>query len=89
MLYQTDQENFWAGDFGTEYVSRNQSEQLFASNVAMFSHALRLAYPLSSCLEFGANVGMNLRALRVLHQLRCVRTLFKLLCTKHLFSILQ
>lgn len=63
----TDQEAFWAGDFGTEYASRNTGNQLLASNVRFFARALRSAGRIESCVEFGANVGMNLRALRVLY----------------------
>lgn len=32
-LFQTAQENFWAGEFGNDYIQRNQSEQLLASNL--------------------------------------------------------
>jgi pseudaminic acid biosynthesis-associated methylase len=66
MSYKTEQESFWAGQFGKEYISRNQSNTYLASNVNFFSKALSAADPLRSCLEFGANVGMNLKALRVL-----------------------
>lgn len=65
--YQTEQEAFWAGSFGSEYISRNQSEQLLASNLHFFSQALRRAGKVGSCIEFGANIGMNLRALKLLH----------------------
>jgi hypothetical protein len=35
--YETPQEKFWAGDFGDEYIARNNHPQLFASNLALFS----------------------------------------------------
>jgi spore coat polysaccharide biosynthesis protein SpsF len=38
--FKTDQEAFWAGDFGTEYINRNQSAQLLASNLNLFSKVL-------------------------------------------------
>jgi pseudaminic acid biosynthesis-associated methylase len=66
MSYKTEQESFWAGQFGKEYISRNQSKTYLAANVNFFSKALSAADPLLSCIEFGANVGMNLKALRVL-----------------------
>ncbi len=66
MTYQTDQESFWAGDFGTEYIGRNDSPAMVAANVSLFARALRCAGPLGSCVEFGANIGMNLKALAVL-----------------------
>ena len=65
--YKTEQEAFWAGHFGSQYVQRNQGDNLLASNLKMFSHALRSARRITSCLEFGANIGMNLKALRLLY----------------------
>jgi spore coat polysaccharide biosynthesis protein SpsF len=65
-VYRTPQESFWAGTFGTEYGGRNTGHQLVASNLRFFSVALRAAGAIRSCLELGANVGMNLEALRLL-----------------------
>ncbi len=65
--YSTSQEEFWAGEFGTEYIGRNQSAQLLASNLSFFSMALKHAGRISSCLELGANIGMNLKALQLLY----------------------
>ena len=39
--YLTEQENFWAGDFGNNYISRNKSENLLASNLNFFSTDLK------------------------------------------------
>lgn len=64
---RTPQEAFWAGEFGTDYSARSTGDGLVASNLHLFSRALRGAGALSSCLELGANVGMNLTALRLLH----------------------
>ena len=64
--FRTAQESFWAGSFGSEYIGRNQGDALLASNLDFFSKALRCARGVGSCIEFGANVGMNLRALRLL-----------------------
>lgn len=60
------QEQFWAGEFGDEYIARNSSEQLLASNLHFFSKALGSMTKPTSCLEFGANIGMNLKALGLL-----------------------
>jgi pseudaminic acid biosynthesis-associated methylase len=65
--YVTPQEEFWASSFGTEYIGRNDSNQLLASNLNFFAKALKQAGKISSCLEFGANVGMNLKALQLLY----------------------
>ncbi len=65
--YETPQEAFWAGNFGTEYITRNDSSQLLASNLNLFTNALTRAGKISSCIEFGANIGMNLKALQLLY----------------------
>ena len=63
---RTPQEAFWAGEFGTAYTERNAGEALLASNVRFFARALAAAGSVASCLELGANRGLNLQALRVL-----------------------
>lgn len=65
--FETEQEQFWAGEFGTEYIDRNKGDALLASNLNFFTHALRSAGKFDSCIEFGANIGMNLKALKLLH----------------------
>ncbi len=65
--FKTDQEACWAGSFGTEYIERNQGDQLLASNLNFFSKALAQVRDLGSVTEFGANIGMNLKALKLLY----------------------
>ena len=65
--FKTEQESFWAGEFGTQYINRNLGAELLSSNLALFSQALRSAYKPKDCIEFGANVGMNLKALKILY----------------------
>lgn len=67
MNFKTEQEAFWAGDFGTQYMQRNTGDALLASNLNFFSKALKSSQPFESCIEFGANLGMNLKALKLLH----------------------
>ncbi|MBN2647029.1 MAG: pseudaminic acid biosynthesis-associated methylase [Thiotrichales bacterium] len=64
--YQTEQEAFWAGEFGDAYQQRNQGEGLLASNLALFSQMLARTHHLTSIMEVGANIGLNLRALAAL-----------------------
>jgi pseudaminic acid biosynthesis-associated methylase len=66
MAFKTEQESFWAGRFGTDYITRNDGSALLASNLNFFSLALRKAGRVDSCIEFGANIGMNLQALKLL-----------------------
>jgi spore coat polysaccharide biosynthesis protein SpsF len=63
MSNRTAQEGFWEGDFGTNYIDRNSDDELAAANLSLFSRALKGAGRIGSCVEFGANIGMNLRAL--------------------------
>jgi spore coat polysaccharide biosynthesis protein SpsF len=67
MTFNTEQESFWAGAFGTEYIQRNKSDALLASNLDFFVKALRGTCRLKTCIEFGANIGMNLKALKLLY----------------------
>ena len=66
MEFKTEQENFWAGDFGNEYISRNKSEEYLASNLSFFSKTFNQLGRPTSLIEFGANIGMNLRAIKLL-----------------------
>lgn len=67
MAFITEQEAFWAGEFGDDYIERNKSQRLLASNLNFFSKALKVAGKVESAIEFGCNVGMNLRALKLLY----------------------
>lgn len=67
MSYKTEQEAFWAGEFGEGYLERNRGEALLASNLVYFSRALKAVGRINSVLEFGANIGMNQQALKLLY----------------------
>lgn len=63
--YKTQQEDFWAGDFGNEYIERNRDEKtIVTSNTALFAKILSRTPDIQSVIEFGANIGLNLRAIR-------------------------
>jgi spore coat polysaccharide biosynthesis protein SpsF len=64
--FKTDQEKFWAGQFGDEYIKRNTGAQALADTVALFSRILSRCPGSDSLIEFGANTGINLRAIRSL-----------------------
>lgn len=65
-MYRTEQELFWASEFGDSYIERNQGEKLLASNLNFFTKALSQARNVQSIMEFGANIGMNLKSLSLL-----------------------
>lgn len=60
------QEEFWEGEFGDSYTERNTGAAWIASNAAMFARVLSHTSGIRSVVEFGANRGLNLAALRQL-----------------------
>lgn len=62
--FETDQEAFWAGGFGNEYSERNRGWKAVASNTALFSKIFQKTHSISSVIEFGANIGLNLIAIQ-------------------------
>ena len=69
----TAQVDFWRGDFGNDYADRNSLRTEFLrARTAMWSDILRhtLTAPPQTILEVGANIGVNLRALRMLTDAR-------------------
>jgi spore coat polysaccharide biosynthesis protein SpsF len=63
---RTSQEQLWAGEFGNDYITRNRDGALLGNNLALFAKILTHTQELTSAIEFGANIGNNLRALREL-----------------------
>lgn len=63
---RTPQEQLWAGEFGTDYITRNRDGALLDHNRALFDKILIRAPGVTSAVEFGPNIGNNLRALREL-----------------------
>lgn len=66
MAYKTEQEEFWSGEFGDAYIARNDSKRLLASNVAFFADIIKKTEGVTSVIEFGSNIGLNLKALKTL-----------------------
>lgn len=64
--FKTEQEEFWAGDFGDEYIGRNRGKNIVIANIALFSKILSRTVSINSILEYGANIGLNLKAIREL-----------------------
>ncbi len=62
--FKTEQESFWAGQFGDEYSERNNGESLINGNINLFSDIFKDIKDAQSLIEFGANIGLNLVAIR-------------------------
>jgi pseudaminic acid biosynthesis-associated methylase len=59
-----DQQSFWAGDFGNKYIDRNTGQNWIANNTRLFANILLRTGDIKAVLEFGANIGLNLIALK-------------------------
>lgn len=63
--------DFWAGEFGDEYIDRNNAEKLLKSNVEFFYKALKEVPILDNLIELGANIGLNISALQYIYDADC------------------
>jgi len=66
MSFKTEQEEFWAGNFGNDYTDRNEGTNWIASNTAFFAKIFKSTGIVNSLTEFGCNRGLNLKAIRAL-----------------------
>ncbi len=66
MKHKTEQEQFWAGKFGDDYILRNKGDKILSSNVSLFKDILNNTKGVKSAIEFGANIGLNLKAIKQL-----------------------
>jgi pseudaminic acid biosynthesis-associated methylase len=64
--FKTEQETFWAGEFGDDYAARNRGPQWVANNLGLFARVLNRTEKVHSVIELGANIGLNLQALHLL-----------------------
>ena len=63
---RTEQEKFWMGKFGDNYVERGDESLALSGNVSLFSKILSRTKTIESVIEFGANIGLNLMAIKQL-----------------------
>jgi spore coat polysaccharide biosynthesis protein SpsF len=66
--HKTEQEQFWAGKFGDDYILRNKGDQILSSNVSLFRDIIDNTKGVKSAIEFGANIGLNLEAIKQLRE---------------------
>ena len=69
--YKTNQENFWATEFGDEYSERNTGDQFLKNQIHYFTEIFDSikndkTKSIKSVIEFGANIGVNLNAIKTL-----------------------
>lgn len=64
MPEKTEQELFWAGEFGDDYITRNTLSSSAGNAQGFWAHVLsRMAARPTHVLEMGCNIGINLVAL--------------------------
>ena len=62
-----EQEDFWKNKFGDDYSSRkNNNFSIIEQRTSEFERYLKSTNNLTSVLEFGANIGLNLNVLKSL-----------------------
>ncbi|MGJ3232186.1 MAG: pseudaminic acid biosynthesis-associated methylase [Oceanicaulis sp.] len=65
MSYRTEQEAFWAGEFGDAYRKRCAlTDDLVAARTNCMARMLKRAAPVGSAFEIGCNIGLNLAAMK-------------------------
>jgi pseudaminic acid biosynthesis-associated methylase len=67
MKMYNEQQVFWSGEFGKKYILRNSLKNKVKNNLGIFSKIFNNKQPPKDCLEFGANIGANLVALKSLY----------------------
>ena len=67
MSFKTEQEAFWVGDFGQEYMIRNNSEEILNLKLKTWSKIFDAMDNVKSIKEFGCNIGLNLMAIKKLN----------------------
>ena len=60
-----EQEKFWLGKFGNQYVNRNFKKNRVSNRKYFFKKVLKKQKSIKSILEFGCNQGLNLKALHL------------------------
>ena len=68
MGFRTEQESFWANNFGNEYIDRNNSEELVVRRMVNFATMLKSTQKIKSIVELGSNIGLNGIALNRLNK---------------------
>ncbi|MAZ07178.1 MAG: pseudaminic acid biosynthesis-associated methylase [Rickettsiales bacterium] len=61
----TQQENFWKGKFGSDYIKRHETKKWVTNNKYFFLKCLKNLNKskVKTLIEFGSNIGLNLMAL--------------------------
>jgi spore coat polysaccharide biosynthesis protein SpsF len=65
VAYKTEQEAFWAGEFGNDYTDRNDDQlKILPTDTYLFSQVLQNTCGINSVIEFGSNIGYHIAAIK-------------------------
>lgn len=71
-MYKTQQEKFWQGNFGDDYINRNKDKSLIKNNFVLFKKIFSKLFKIKSLIEFGPNIGLNIIALKKIFKLKFI-----------------
>ncbi len=63
-----EQEKFWSGKFGNNYIFRNNSKKLQENNDHFFKEIFFNKHKINSIIELGSNIGNNLLSLEKIYK---------------------
>ena len=63
-----EQEKFWHGSFGNNYISRNKSKYLQKNNDYFFKKIFKKKYKINTIIELGSNIGNNLVSIEKIYK---------------------
>jgi len=67
-----EQEKFWSGNFGNNYINRNKNKKILKKNFFFFKKIFSNRFNIKSLIEFGPNIGLNLIALKKILKLKFI-----------------
>jgi spore coat polysaccharide biosynthesis protein SpsF len=62
-VFYNEQEKFWKGNFGNQYIKRNKSKNIINNNYSLFKKIFKKKFKINSLIELGANIGNNIVAI--------------------------
>ena len=71
-MRETSQEKFWKGNFGKDYINRNKDKSLIKNNFVLFKKIFLKFIKINSLIELGANIGLNIIALKKIFKLNFI-----------------
>jgi len=69
-MKKTLQEKFWTSNFGKEYILRNSNKVIVNNNLNFFKKSLKKVNKIDSLIEFGANIGLNIKAINKVYKIK-------------------